>query len=33
MTLLFFTTFRMAHGITNLGLGIYVLLTGNWIFW
>ena len=23
----------LAHGITNLGLGIYVLLTGNWIFW
>ena len=23
----------LAHGITNLGLGIYVLLTGNWMFW
>lgn len=23
----------VAHGITNLGLGIYVLLTGNWMFW
>jgi len=23
----------VAHGVTNLGLGIYVILTGNWIFW
>ncbi len=23
----------LAHGITNLGLGIYVLVTGNWMFW
>ena len=23
----------VAHGTTNLGLGIYVLLTGNWGFW
>ncbi len=23
----------MAHGITNLGLGLYVLLTGSWMFW
>lgn len=23
----------LAHGITNLGLGIYVISTGNWIFW
>ena len=23
----------LAHGVTNLGLGIYVLLTGNWLFW
>jgi len=23
----------LAHGITNLGLGIYVLLTGSWMFW
>ena len=23
----------LAHGVTNLGLGIYVLLTGNWMFW
>ena len=23
----------MAHGATNLGLGIYVLLTGSWTFW
>lgn len=22
----------LAHGVTNLGLGIYVLLTGSWIF-
>ena len=23
----------LAHGVTNLGLGIYVLWTGNWHFW
>lgn len=23
----------LAHGITNLGLGIYVLKTKNWLFW
>lgn len=23
----------LAHGVTNLGLGIYVLITGNWMFW
>ena len=23
----------IAHGVTNLGLGIYVLWTDNWIFW
>ena len=23
----------LAHGITNLGLGIYVVSTGNWMFW
>ncbi|MBC7808063.1 MAG: CAAX prenyl protease-related protein [Akkermansiaceae bacterium] len=23
----------IAHGITNLALGIYVLLTGNWKYW
>ncbi len=23
----------LAHGVTNLGLGIYVLFTGNWMFW
>ncbi|MGB5988056.1 MAG: CAAX prenyl protease-related protein [Desulfobacterales bacterium] len=23
----------LAHGVTNLGLGIYVLLTENWGFW
>ena len=23
----------LAHGVTNLGLGIYVLLTENWLFW
>ncbi len=23
----------VAHAITNLGLGIYVIVTGNWIFW
>jgi len=23
----------LAHGITNLGLGIYVLLTESWMFW
>lgn len=23
----------VAHGVTNLGLGIYVLVTGSWIFW
>lgn len=23
----------LAHGVTNLGLGIYVLLTGSWMFW
>ena len=23
----------MAHAVTNLGLGIYVLLTGSWMYW
>ncbi len=23
----------VAHGVTNLGLGIYVLVTENWMFW
>ncbi len=23
----------VAHAVTNLGLGIYVLLTGSWFFW
>ena len=23
----------LAHSVTNLGLGIYVLLTANWMFW
>ena len=23
----------LAHGITNLGLGIYVISTGSWMFW
>ena len=23
----------LAHSVTNLGLGIYVLLTGSWMFW
>jgi CAAX prenyl protease-like protein len=23
----------LAHGVTNLGLGIYVLVTGSWMFW
>ncbi len=23
----------LAHGVTNLGLGIYVLVTGKWMFW
>jgi uncharacterized protein len=23
----------LAHAVTNLGLGIYVLWTGNWFFW
>ena len=23
----------LAHAVTNLGLGIYVLLTGSWVFW
>ncbi len=23
----------LAHGVTNLGLGIYVVVTGNWMFW
>lgn len=23
----------VAHGTTNLGLGIYVVLSGNWMFW
>jgi len=22
-----------AHGVTNLGLGIYIVATGNWMFW
>jgi len=23
----------VAHGVTNLSLGIYVLTTGNWKYW
>ena len=23
----------LAHGVTNFGLGVYVLLTENWMFW
>lgn len=23
----------IAHAVTNLGLGIYVIATGNWVFW
>lgn len=23
----------LAHAVTNLGLGIYVVVTGNWMFW
>ncbi len=23
----------LAHGVTNLGLGLYVVITGNWMFW
>ena len=23
----------LAHAVTNFGLGIYVLVTGNWMFW
>ena len=23
----------IAHGVTNLGLGIYIVVTGNWQFW
>ena len=23
----------LAHGVTNLGLGLYVLITGSWMFW
>jgi CAAX prenyl protease-like protein len=23
----------LAHGVTNLGLGLYVVVTGNWMFW
>ena len=23
----------LAHGVTNLGLGLYIILTGNWVFW
>ncbi len=23
----------IAHGVTNLGLGIYIVVTGNWMFW
>jgi len=23
----------VAHGVTNFGLGVYVLVTGDWIFW
>jgi hypothetical protein len=23
----------LAHGVTNLGLGIYIMVTGNWMFW
>ena len=23
----------LAHAVTNFGLGVYVLATGNWAFW
>jgi hypothetical protein len=23
----------LAHAVTNLGLGIYVITTGSWMFW
>ena len=23
----------LAHGVTNFGLGVYVIVTGNWAFW
>ncbi|AGF76879.1 CAAX prenyl protease-related protein [Desulfocapsa sulfexigens DSM 10523] len=23
----------IAHGVTNFGLGVYVVVTGNWLFW
>jgi len=23
----------IAHGVTNLGLGIYIVITRNWMFW
>jgi hypothetical protein len=23
----------LAHGVTNLGLGIYIMVTRNWMFW
>jgi CAAX prenyl protease-like protein len=23
----------LAHGVTNCGLGIYIIVTGNWMFW
>jgi CAAX prenyl protease-like protein len=23
----------IAHSVTNLGLGIYILITGSWMFW
>jgi len=23
----------IAHAVTNLGLGIYIVVTGNWMFW
>ena len=23
----------LAHGVTNFGLGIYIIVTGNWAFW
>jgi hypothetical protein len=23
----------LAHGVTNCGLGIYIVVTGNWMFW
>ena len=25
--------FVLAHAVTNFGLGVYVVVTGNWAFW